>query len=41
MLFNYTGYIVSNGRMIVNDELGRMWREAVVAYFKVQNLHLP
>jgi hypothetical protein len=25
----------------VNDELGRMWKEAVVAYFKALSLYLP
>lgn len=24
------GYVASNGRMIVNDELGRMWIEVAV-----------
>jgi hypothetical protein len=35
--------MISNGRMIVNHELGRMWKEAVVIYFKVLVLskHLP
>jgi hypothetical protein len=27
--------------MIVNDELGRMWKEARVTYFKVLSQHLP
>jgi hypothetical protein len=28
--------------MIVNDELGRMWKEAVVIYFKLDlSKHLP
>jgi hypothetical protein len=31
---------MSNGRMDVKDELGRMWKEAVTTYFMVlfQNL---
>jgi hypothetical protein len=28
------GYVVLNVRMIVNDELGRSWREAVMVYCK-------
>jgi hypothetical protein len=26
---------ISNGKMIMNYELGRMWKEEVVAYFNV------
>jgi hypothetical protein len=28
-------YGVSNGNILINDELERMWKKAVVAYFKV------
>jgi hypothetical protein len=28
------GYIVSNRRMSVDEELQRMWKEVVVTYFK-------
>jgi hypothetical protein len=34
-LFNCISYITSNGRMIVNDELERMWKKATVIYFQV------
>jgi hypothetical protein len=30
-VFSISDYIASNERMIVNNELGRMWKEAVVA----------
>jgi hypothetical protein len=30
-----------NGRMIVNDELRRMQKEVVVAYFKILSWNLP
>jgi hypothetical protein len=30
----------SNGRMIMNDELWRMWTEAILTYFKVLSQHL-
>jgi hypothetical protein len=33
--------IASSGRMSVDDEFGRMWKEAVVAYFKELCQHLP
>jgi hypothetical protein len=31
----------SNGMMIMNDELGGMWKETVVVCFKVLLHHLP
>jgi hypothetical protein len=31
---NCRGYVVLNGRMIVDDELERIWEEVVVAFFK-------
>jgi hypothetical protein len=37
-IFNSTGYTVL---MTVNDELVRMWKEAVVADFKIQSQNLP
>jgi hypothetical protein len=40
-LFHCIGYLMSNGKMIVNDELERMWKEEIVKYFKVPFLHLP
>jgi hypothetical protein len=30
-----TLYLASNERVNVNDELERMWKEAVVAYFEI------
>jgi hypothetical protein len=33
-------YVVSDGRMIVNGELGRKWLEAVVAYSKALWMYL-
>jgi hypothetical protein len=39
--FNISDYIASNERMIVNNELERMWKEAVVAKFMVLSRHLP
>jgi hypothetical protein len=38
--FSSTDYILSNERMTVNNELERMWKEAVVAQFKVLSQHL-
>jgi hypothetical protein len=40
-VFSVSGYVVSNKRMIVNNELERMWKEAVMASFKVLSKHLP
>jgi hypothetical protein len=31
---------VSNDCMIIDDELGKMWNEAVMTYFKVLSQHL-
>jgi hypothetical protein len=39
--FSISDYIASNKRMIVNNELERMWKETVVAQFKVLSRHLP
>ena len=33
-------YIASNGKGSVNDELQRIWREAVVASFELQSPHV-
>jgi len=33
-LYDCLGYVSSNGRMIAYYELGRMWKEVVVVYFK-------
>jgi len=30
-----------NGKVIVTDELGRMWKVVVMAYFKILSQHLP
>jgi hypothetical protein len=40
MLFQLTGYIASNGRLIVNGELKKKQKEAVMACFKVLSQHL-
>jgi hypothetical protein len=44
-LFNDTvhswDYIALNDRMIMNIDLERMWKEAVVAWFEVLCRHLP
>jgi hypothetical protein len=32
-LFNCIGYVAASDRLIVNDELQRMWQKAGVAYF--------
>jgi hypothetical protein len=29
MHFNNTDYTVSNGRMILNDKLGRIWKKSI------------
>jgi hypothetical protein len=34
-------YRESNGVMIVNDDLGGMWKEKVMVCFKVLSHHLP
>jgi hypothetical protein len=33
--------MVSNGKIIVHDALGRMWNKVAVDYFKVLSQHLP
>jgi hypothetical protein len=40
-LFNYICCEEINSRMTVSDELERMWKELVVAYFKTVYHHLP
>jgi hypothetical protein len=40
-LFKGTGCIASNGRMTVNDEMGTMGKEAVIANFMALSQHLP
>jgi hypothetical protein len=35
------GYMILNEIVIVNDELGSMWKEVVVAYFTVLSQRLP
>jgi hypothetical protein len=35
------GYVASNSRMVVNDDSENMWREEVMAYFKVPSENLP
>jgi hypothetical protein len=32
---------MSYGRIIVNDELGRIWKEAVMSYLKVLPQYFP
>jgi hypothetical protein len=43
--FNYAVstvlYIVLNGRTTMNNELERMWKEAVMAQFEVLSQYLP
>jgi hypothetical protein len=34
-------YMASNERLIVNNELEMMWKEAVVAFFKLLSWNLP
>jgi hypothetical protein len=41
VIFKYLVYLVSNVRMIVNSGLERMWKETILAYFKVLSQHLP
>jgi hypothetical protein len=38
--FSSSEYIVSNDWMIVNNELERIWKEAVVGYCKVLSRYL-
>jgi hypothetical protein len=33
MLFNKNDYTVSNGRMILDDELGRIWNKSIRGIF--------
>jgi hypothetical protein len=37
---NYTTYVASNDRMIINNELGRTWKEIIEAYFTILTRHL-
>jgi len=39
--FSSCNYVASNGKGSVNDELGRIWKEAVVASFEQQSPHVP
>jgi hypothetical protein len=41
MLFKYIGYVTSNIRMIMSDELDTAWKEVAVVYFRVMSQHLP
>jgi hypothetical protein len=34
-------YIISKDKMIVNNELERIWKETVVVQFKILPQHLP
>jgi hypothetical protein len=38
--FSCTEYIARNGKMNVNDELKRLWKEAAVSFFKILFQHL-
>jgi len=38
-MFSLHGVIVSDGGVIMNDELERMWKDAIVAYLKLAYLH--
>lgn len=33
--------VASNGKIIVNDELEKIWDDTVVVRFKVQSVHVP
>jgi hypothetical protein len=35
-----TRSVVRNGRIIVNDELGKIWKQSIMAYFKTLYQHL-
>jgi hypothetical protein len=37
---NYVVFVASKGRMIANDELERIWKEAVVSCLKVLSCSL-
>ena len=39
--YSSRNYVTSNGTGSVNDELGRIWKEAVVASFELQSPHMP
>jgi hypothetical protein len=39
VLSNWDYYTVSNVYMILNNESEKMWKEAVVAYFKLLHWH--
>jgi len=39
--FSSWNYVASNGKGSVNDELGRIWKEAVVASFELRSPHVP
>jgi hypothetical protein len=38
-LSNESAMLASNERLAVNDEKGRMWKEAIVTYCKILSLH--
>jgi hypothetical protein len=40
-LLNYIDYVVSSGRMIVNDVLERKWKEETVACLNILSRDLP
>jgi len=33
--FGCLRYVTLNGRMVMNDELGVIWKEEIVAYFRI------
>jgi hypothetical protein len=33
--------VVSNAGMVMNDKLGRMWKEVAMAYFKIPASEIP
>jgi len=41
MLFNCISYVTSNGSIVANDKLERIWKEANTVCFKVLTQHLP
>jgi hypothetical protein len=38
---SHTGYTAANGKITFNDEMGRTYKKAVLANFKITAMHFP
>jgi len=40
-IYLFTAHIILNGRMLLNNKLVYLWKEAIVPYFMLQSENLP